>query len=156
MADVLSKEKRSELMARIRGTNTGPERVLRSALRRRRIRYRSYQRIAGATVDVVIPDHRIAVFVHGCFWHGCPKHGSHPSTNVSYWQKKLKGNMERDLAHASSVKRAGWDVVTVWEHSLRKGGESAVDMIVRRIARKATHRKGRGGRPEGTSGRLTR
>ncbi len=66
--------------------------------------------------DVVFPARRIAVFVHGCFWHGCPAHGTWPTTNRVYWKQKIEGNRRRDESTATALERDGWTVVRVWEH----------------------------------------
>ena len=122
MGDQFSKEKRSSIMASIRSTDTGPERAMRHALRELGIRYRLYRKIGGITVDAALPDCRVAIFVDGCFWHGCPAHFSPPSTRRSYWMRKIVRNMERDAQETEVVIDSGWAVVRIWEHQLRGGG----------------------------------
>ena len=140
MADILSKRERSKLMARIRGRDTQPERFLRLALRHRRIPYRAYRKIAGVTVDLILPTHRVAIFVHGCFWHGCPRHYTAPSTHVRFWKEKVERNKRRDVAQEAQVRRAGWNVVVVWEHALRLNGDRVADRLARRARRWRTVR----------------
>jgi len=113
-------------MSRIRGKNTRPELALRQSLRRLGVRYRSYRRIAGATVDVVLLDRRTAILVHGCFWHGCPRHYTAPADNASFWKAKLEQNQERDRRQAHAIRSAGWRTVVVWEHALRKDPDRVV------------------------------
>ena len=67
-------------------------------------------------MDIVFPRRRVAVFVDGCFWHGCPQHGRLPRANSHYWTKKLSGNVERDQRTTAALERDGWRVVRVWEH----------------------------------------
>jgi DNA mismatch endonuclease (patch repair protein) len=103
-----------------RGSNTGPERRLRSALHALGLRYRVNHRITvdGAIVrpDVVFARKRVAVFVDGCFWHGCPEHASWPKRNGDFWNEKITRTRERDREHTRALVRAGWTVVRVWEH----------------------------------------
>src|SRR6266566_1592915 len=141
MTDTISKEQRSELRARVRGINTTPERTLRGALRRKGIRYRSYQRIAGATVDLVLPQDHIAIFVNGCFWHGCPWHYTRPSTRKAFWKEKLLSNRRRDAKQKRALKLGGWRVVVVWEHSLRNGDDAVVDGLVKRLNLRHPHNR---------------
>lgn len=118
-------------MSRIRSRNTRPERTLRNALRRRGIRYRSYRRVGGVTVDLVLPDLRAVVFVHGCFWHGCGRHYVPPSDNSNFWSRKLQENRQRDERQIRRIRQAGWRTLTVWEHSLETPEDA--DRIARRI-----------------------
>lgn len=120
-------------MSRIRGRDTRPEVTVRVALRRAGVRYRSYRRIGGVRVDFALPDLRIALFVHGCFWHGCPRHYSAPKSNASFWKTKLSSNRLRDLRQARLVRSAGWSPVVIWEHSLRADPTVAVRKALRKV-----------------------
>ena len=104
---------------------------MRAALRRKGVRYRSYGRIAGVKVDLLLPDLHTVVMVHGCFWHGCPSHYTPPSGNSTFWLQKLRQNKERDMRQARAIKAEGWQVVTVWEHSLST--EDDADGMVRKL-----------------------
>lgn len=99
---------------------TRPELALRSALHRAGRRFRKNLRVqsAGCTVrpDIVFLGPRVAVFVDGCFWHGCPTHGTTPTTNASYWTAKLDRNQQRDEQVNAALTAGGWHVVRVWEH----------------------------------------
>lgn len=103
-----------------RRRDTRCELRLRSALHARGLRFRRDMRVPLAhksvKVDVVLTKARIAVFVDGCFWHGCPEHGSVPRSNVEYWAPKLKRNVERDRAVDAALAAEGWHVERVWEH----------------------------------------
>ncbi|MFI6796075.1 very short patch repair endonuclease [Streptosporangium canum] len=113
-------EGRSRNMQANRRTNTKPEVVLRSALHRLGYRYRKDLRLdlEGVRVrpDIVFTAKKVAVFVDGCFWHVCPKHGRQPAVNEWYWTPKLRRNMERDRTVNAALEAAGWHVVRLWEH----------------------------------------
>jgi DNA mismatch endonuclease (patch repair protein) len=103
-----------------RRRDTKPEVVLRSALHRRGLRFRNdlLLRCGGVKVrpDIVFTKRRVAVFVDGCFWHGCPDHMHMPKSNQDYWVPKLNRNMERDRRVDLALEADGWTVVRVWEH----------------------------------------
>ncbi len=104
-----------------RRVDTKPEVALRAALHQRGLRFRKDHmlRTTGGTrakVDIVFTRARIAVFVDGCFWHGCPEHGRVPSTNRHYWPAKLAGNRERDKRVTAALEADGWTVIRLWEH----------------------------------------
>ncbi len=130
MTDTISSAKRSELMSKIRGRDTGPERAVRQALRRRSIRYRSQARVSGATVDLVLPDSHTVILVHGCFWHACRYHFVPPKSNEGYWNSKIAATKERDRKQVSKFRRAGWEVLVLWEHSLRVHPDTAVERLI--------------------------
>ena len=98
--------------------NTRPELELRSELWRRGFRYSLHRPIHGTrrSIDIALVRYQVAVFVDGCFWHGCPKHGSTPSNNTEWWNRKLEANRRRDVDTKRILKSQGWAVVRVWEH----------------------------------------
>jgi DNA mismatch endonuclease (patch repair protein) len=100
--------------------DTRPERALRSELHGQGLRFRVDYRVplAGRAPrpDIVFTRRHVAVFVDGCFWHGCPQHGQAPKQNPSYWQPKIARNVERDREHDASLAASGWTVIRVWEH----------------------------------------
>jgi DNA mismatch endonuclease (patch repair protein) len=120
MADFLSKEKRSKLMASIKSrANKDTELCLMAILRANRIRgWRRNAKIFGKP-DFVFHKHRIAVFVDGCFWHGCHFHGHRPATNSDFWVTKLVRIKARDRHVTARLKKQGWHVIRIWEHSLK-------------------------------------
>lgn len=122
---------RSELMSRVRGKNSSAERALRSRLHIRGLRFLLHRRIEGIAVDIVFPGPRVAVFVDGCFWHGCPQHATFPKTNQSYWLPKLAENRERDRRQTARLRAAGWAVFRVWEHQCLPPADRAVERIVK-------------------------
>ena len=128
MADVFSKKKRSEVMAAVRSKdNTATELKLASLLRARGIKgWRRHQSLPGKP-DFIFRRARLAIFVNGCFWHGCRWHLRMLKNNLHYWRRKIARNMARDRATNRVLKEAGWRVIRVWEHSLR-----APDAIAKR------------------------
>jgi DNA mismatch endonuclease, patch repair protein len=119
MADVFSKAKRSLVMAAIRSKgNKNTELRLISILRANKITgWRRNQRLPGKP-DFVFRRERLAVFVDGCFWHGCPLHGRKPGSNRKYWIGKLRRNEARDTEVKNNLRLAGWNVLRIWEHDL--------------------------------------
>ncbi len=102
-----------------RNRNTGPELALRHELFRLGFRYRiHYSPLASRRwkVDVAFPRHRLAVFIDGCFWHGCPQHHALPKSNVEFWRSKVLGNVGRDRKLDAMLSEQGWKVLRVWEH----------------------------------------
>jgi DNA mismatch endonuclease, patch repair protein len=120
MADVLSKRERSRTMAAVRSQgNKATELKLLNILRRHRITgWRRQWPIVGKP-DFAFSKQRLAVFVDGCFWHGCPIHGECPSDNRRYWQGKLAKNKERDRKVNRLLRRRNWTVLRLWEHALK-------------------------------------
>ncbi len=143
MADIWTPEKRREVMSRIRSRDTLPERLLRAALRRAGMRYRSHRKVRRVTVDLVLPDLHAVVQVHGCFWHGCAEHYRSPGTNAGFWRRKLEQNRLRDRRQITALRRAGWRVVVVWEHSIRA---TAPDKLPTMVSRMTAGRPSAGGR----------
>ena len=121
MADTLSTEERSRLMAKIKGKNTAPERAVRSLLHRAGYRFRIHVRGLPGTPDVVLPKYRAVVFIHGCFWHrhrNC-KIATMPQSHKKFWSEKFARNVANDARHRRKLRRLGWRVVTVWSCQLR-------------------------------------
>lgn len=106
-------------MSRIQGKNTKPELMLRGCLWKFGLRYRLHYKLQGRP-DIVFPGRRIAIFVDGCFWHGCPEHGVRPKTNRRFWHEKIKGNVKRDERNTMQLTKDGWTVLRFWEHDVEK------------------------------------
>lgn len=121
MADVFSKDKRSEIMARVRGSgNKATELALISAFRLHGLTgWRRHAKVFGKP-DFVFPQERVAVFVDGCFWHGCPKHGTAPVSNAEFWNKKLARNKSRDRLVTQTLRAREWNVIRIWQHALSR------------------------------------
>lgn len=109
---------RSEQMARIKGSDTSPEVALRSALWARGLRYRLRVQTPGGRPDVAFPRERLAIFIDGCFWHGCPVHYARPRSREDFWSAKLAENIDRDSRQSTAFQAAGWCVLRLWEHEV--------------------------------------
>jgi DNA mismatch endonuclease, patch repair protein len=117
MADRLSPERRSWNMSRIRGSNTRPERLVRSLLHRMGYRFRVRNRKLPGNPDIVLARYRAVILVHGCFWHrhlGC-KFAYTPKSRIDFWQRKFRGNVSRDRRTEALLRKAGWRVIVIWE-----------------------------------------
>jgi DNA mismatch endonuclease (patch repair protein) len=116
--DVMTAEQRSRCMAKIRGTNTGPEIRLRKALWRAGRRYTLHPHLPGRP-DLMFVSARVAVFVDGCFCHRCPKHATRPKTNARFWKLRLDGNVRRDRRVDIELRQLGLKVLRFWEHEVK-------------------------------------
>jgi DNA mismatch endonuclease (patch repair protein) len=113
-----------------RKKDTGPELALRRELHRRGLRYRVHSvpdPSLGCQADIVVRRARLAIFVDGCFWHGCPEHGVRPRSNADYWAKKIARNIARDGRNDAALRARGWRVVRVWEHE--RPGDAAAQIM---------------------------
>lgn len=119
-----------------RSRDTRPEVRVRSLLHRSGLRFRkdALVRVEGLRIrtDIVFPSRRIAVFIDGCFWHGCPTHGRVPDSNHDYWEAKLARNISRDERNAAALVRSGWKVLRHWEHEPPESIAGAIEAFVRR------------------------
>lgn len=120
MADIVSAEKRSQMMSGIRSKNTRPELLIRTGLHSKGFRYSLHDKSLPGTPDVKLKKYKAVIFVHGCFWH---RHTCHlattPSTRTEFWQAKFKKNQETDRRHKKQLEEAGWRICVIWECSLR-------------------------------------
>jgi DNA mismatch endonuclease, patch repair protein len=125
MTDVHTPEQRSRNMSGIRGKDTKPEKIVRTLLHRLGYRYRLHRRDLPGKPDLVFAGQRKVIFVHGCFWHmhDCHKGAVKPATNSEFWQKKRKGNCDRDEKTLKALAAAGWKAFIVWECETRNGAE---------------------------------
>lgn len=128
MADVVDAATRSRMMAGIQSKNTKPETIIRKGLHARGFRYSLHPKNLPGKPDIVMPKWRVAIFVHGCFWH---KHGCRlsktPTTNTEFWITKLVANQRRDEYVKHQLAAAGWRTATVWECATR--GQSALNHL---------------------------
>ena len=117
-----------------RSRDTKPELAVRSAVHRRGLRYRVAARPLPdlrRTADLVFRKAKVAVFVDGCYWHGCPEHHTQPATNPEYWSNKISGNIARDHDTDAHLQEAGWTVLRFWEHEEPESVADAVERSVR-------------------------
>lgn len=120
---------RRRMMSRIKGRNTAPELSLRRSVWARGLRYRLQYRIGRTRPDMVFVGAKLAVFVDGCFWHGCPLHSTMPKNNREFWRRKLRRNCERDVENTQSLEAAGWRVLRLWEHEIEASPAACTQRI---------------------------
>ena len=132
MPDVMTPAQRSALMARIRGVDTGPERVLRSELHRRGLRFFKHVKTLPGRPDIVFPRAMVAVFVDGDFWHGY-RFPRWKAKLAPFWQKKIEGNRIRDQRNFRKLRAEGWIVIRIWEHDVRLDVAACADRICQAI-----------------------
>jgi len=136
MTRFLTDGPRSARMRSQRSKDTAPELALRRALHARGLRYFIHRRPLPAlrrTADIVFPRRRVAVFVDGCFWHGCAEHGNVPTTNGWYWPDKIRKNKSRDADTDAALASYGWKSVRVWEHEDPQVVASRLEGMLRRM-----------------------
>ncbi|MET0273183.1 MAG: DNA mismatch endonuclease Vsr [Phenylobacterium sp.] len=131
MTDVYSPEKRSAVMRRVKGRDTSPELKVRKALTKLGARYRLHRKDLPGNPDIVLSGRRLALFVHGCFWHGhdCARGARVPKQNRDYWLGKVARNRARDATTHAALTALGWRVETIWECDLKDD-----DALERRLA----------------------
>lgn len=142
--DTRTPEQRRHIMQSVKTRNTGPELVVRRLLRAMRLRYRGHRKGLRGTPDFIFPKFKVAMFVHGCFWHGhgCPK-GRLPKSGLDYWAPKIERNRTRDAAATKALRKEGWRVITVWQCQTKNA-----ERLERRFA-KVFHMKMKGVRSTG-------
>ena len=124
--DVFSIEKRSKIMAKIKGKDTKPEKIIRSLLHKMGYCFRLHRRDLPGNPDIVLPKYKKVIFVHGCFWHGhkgCPR-SEKPSSNKNFWNEKLTKNIERDKQNQRKLNELGWVSLVIWQCQIKKGNIS--------------------------------
>lgn len=119
------------MMARFRKRDSSPEVELRSALHKAGVLFRTYPKLPGSP-DLILEGGQLVVFVHGCFWHGCPRHYRAPRTKRKYWSRKLEKNRARDRAVSNQLRRMGFRVAVVWECSVKSKPDAVVKRLLRR------------------------
>jgi len=122
-----------------RPRNTSIELALRSALHRSGLRFWKHRRpVPGlrCEADILFPRIRLAVFVDGCFWHGCPEHATRPVRNGEWWAAKLDGTISRDRRNDESLAAAGWIVLRVWEHEPITQAADTINGVVAQLGSK--------------------
>ncbi len=138
--DVFTRRKRSAVMTAVRSTgNRSTEVVLAKALRRHGVKgWRRHLQISlgpgNTRPDFVFLKPRVAVFVDGCFWHCCPVHGTKPASRTDFWLSKLEKNRRRDRRVSAALRRQGWTVVRVWEHSVKRDVDGCVSQIRKSVS----------------------
>lgn len=120
--DIWDKNKRSEVMALVKGKNTKPEMIVRKYLFSQGFRYRINVKSIPGKPDIVLPKYNALIFIHGCFWHGHQIGGKYhrrfPVSNAEFWRAKIENNTNRDISNQNLLKKIGWRVFTIWECEL--------------------------------------
>jgi DNA mismatch endonuclease (patch repair protein) len=133
--DIWNKEKRSEVMSKIRSKNTKPELTLRKALFARGFRYRVNDTKLPGKPDIVLPKYKTVIFLNGCFWHrheDC-KYAYTPKTNTKFWVNKINSNAERDKINSRKLTALGWNVLIIWECEIRHAHKLDITPLIDRI-----------------------
>ena len=127
MTDVFTPEQRSAVMRRVKGKDTAPEMIVRRLLTRMGVGYRLHRADLPGRPDIAMAGRRLAIFVHGCFWHGhdCARGARVPKANRPYWEAKIARNRARDLEHRAALEAKDWRALTLWECELKD--EAAVE-----------------------------
>ena len=135
MADCFSKQKRREVMSKIKSKDTQIEIKVRHWLYHRGIRYRKNCNTIVGKPDIAIQKYKIAIFAHGCFWHGhdnC-KYYRLPKSNLEYWKEKLEKNKKRDKTNTEKLEQMGWNVFVVWECQVKSDFEATMMGLLKEI-----------------------
>ncbi|MCB0375453.1 MAG: DNA mismatch endonuclease Vsr [Sinomicrobium sp.] len=141
MADILTPEKRSWNMSRIKGKNTKPEVLLRSLLHQAGFRFRIHASNLPGKPDIVLPRYNTVIFMNGCFWHrhkNC-KYAYSPKSRQDFWQEKFARTVQRDQEKTEKLIEDGWQVRTVWECELENNPDSIVAKIIRELKGRKDH-----------------
>lgn len=131
MPDKFSKQIRSKIMSSIRSRNTQPEITIRKILWSHGKRYRIHDRSVYGTPDISFKNERIAIFIDGCFWHGCKKCYVPPKTNEMFWRNKMIENRKRRGIVTSRLENDGWRILSFWEHEIKNNPQKVVKSILK-------------------------
>ena len=141
--DTFTPAERSRVMRAVKSAGTTPELIVRRLVHGLGYRFRLHSRDLPGSPDLVLPRHKKAIFVHGCFWHRhrCPAGQSTPASRVDYWQAKFARNTARDAAAVRKLRRLGWSVLVVWECQTRASRLESLEARLNRFLPKARRRK---------------
>lgn len=131
MTDTLSPEIRSQIMAKVRSYNTGPELIIRRQLHRKGYRFRLHDKKLPGRPDIVLPKYNAVILINGCFWHGhdCDLFNM-PKTRKEFWQKKISRTRERDNENVNDLLSYGWRVLTIWQCSMKGKSKRSEEEVI--------------------------
>lgn len=133
MADTVSKQKRSEIMSRVKSKGSGIEIVFRKELWKNGFRYRKNSSEYFGKPDIVFKKYKTVIFIDSCFWHGCSKHLRMPSSNQKYWKAKINGNKERDREINLYYRKNNWKIIRLWEHDISQRLQKCINLIKKNL-----------------------
>ena len=131
--DTVSKQKRSEIMSRIKSRDSKIEILFRKEFWKQGFRYRKNSGKYFGKPDIVLKKHKVVIFIDSCFWHGCKKHCRFPTSRKSYWVAKIARNTKRDDEVARYYQKGGWNIFRIWEHEIKKNVGDATKRLVKKI-----------------------
>lgn len=132
MADNLTPEQRSYAMSRVKGKDTGLERLVRSELHKRGLRFRKHVKDLPGKPDVVFRRAKVAVFIDGDFWHGY-RFPAWEHKVSDFWKEKISKNRERDQRNFRKLRRMGWKIIRIWQHEVKNGLDACIDRIIEAV-----------------------
>ena len=130
MADDMTWDQRRRTMSKIRSKWTCQEKAVHSALSELVVEHEMHPQVEGSP-DLIIPNQRTAVFLHGCFWHKCSVCFKAPKSNQEYWTPKLERNVQRDVENQKKLLDSGWLVVVIWEHEVKSSKHTGIRSLLR-------------------------
>ncbi|MEC1258947.1 very short patch repair endonuclease [Bacillus swezeyi] len=139
--DNVNNEKRSATMRAVKSKDSKIELMVRKELWKRGLRFRVNTRTLFGKPDISIKKLKLVVFIDSCFWHGCPDHKRIPKSNIVFWKNKIERNIERDRIVTEFYRNKGWNIIRIWEHSLREDFEGTVNKIYKKIMKLKNERK---------------
>ncbi|MBR9677020.1 DNA mismatch endonuclease Vsr [Candidatus Woesearchaeota archaeon] len=128
MSDNLTKSQRSYCMSNIRSKWTTQESKIHNYLKGNKIKHKMHPNITGSP-DILLTKNKTVIFLHGCFWHRCPKCFKEPKTRMEYWIPKIENNVKRDKRNERNLKKEGYKVLKLWEHEIKKNLKKCVKKI---------------------------
>lgn len=131
--DNLTKEQRKKNMRNIRSSDTKLEKYIRSALHNKGFRFRKNVKNLIGKPDIVFSKKKIVIFIDSCFWHKCRYHYIQPKSNLKYWLQKIERNVSRAKEVNELLKKNGWKVIRIWEHSIIKDKNKCINSIIKKI-----------------------
>jgi DNA mismatch endonuclease (patch repair protein) len=133
MTDVFTKTKRSEIMSKIRSVNTKPEISIKNFLRKSNASFEMHPNDILGKPDMVNRKKKVAIFIDGCFWHGCKTCRTIPKDNRPFWKNKINYNRARRIKVKKLLKKEGWNVMEFWEHEVNKNPKKVVSSIIKKL-----------------------